>query len=154
MTKRMGKSNRKVQLLQLMTSRHATAESRDDFKAASLAGEACVSIVWFYRLVGKKFRRLRSSLPGGRGTSETLISKLRKEIKELRAKVKELREEYKASIKGKISEAIRMIELLDKENRFLRERVADLEKRLNEEKLIISVGDEDLVVSQQQGINV
>lgn len=154
MSKRMDKSDRKDQMLRLITSRYATAESRDDFKAASLAGEACVSVVWFYRLVGKEFRKLRGSLPGGRGTSETLISKLRKEVKELRAKVRELREEYKASIKGKVSEAIRMIELLDKENRFLRERVADLEKRLNEEKLIVSIGDEGLVASQQQGVNV
>jgi chromosome segregation ATPase len=137
-----------------MTSRYATAEGQNDFNAASLASEACISVVWFYSMVGKEFRKLRRNLPGGRGSSETFISKLRKEISELQAQVRELREKYEASIKGKVSEAVRMIELLDKENRVLRERVADLEKRLNDEKLIVSIGDEDLIDSQQTGLNV
>lgn len=144
MSERMIRSDRKDHLLRLITSRHAAAESRDDFKAVSLAGESCVSVVWFYRLVGKEFRKLRASLPLGKGRGEMTVAKLRKEIKDLREQVREWREKYKAGIKGKVTEAIRMIELLDKENRFLRERVVQLEKRLNAEKLIISAGDEDL----------
>lgn len=134
---RMGKEERRDQLLHLLSTRYARARSQADFTAASLACEVNISVVWFYKLVGKQFRKLRGQLPGPVPSDETLIASLRKEIAELRARMRKLKDKYELSIKEKLAGAIRHIELLDKENRMLRETVAVLEKRLAENKLVI-----------------
>jgi hypothetical protein len=137
MRERMSKADRRDQLSQVMLTRYGKAQSQADFTAASLAQEAGVSEVWFYVLVGKQFRKLKSNLPGPVTSSETLVAKLRKEVAELRNQLRELKAKYEVSIKEKLAEAIRLIELLDKENRILREKVAALEKRLIDDKLVI-----------------
>jgi hypothetical protein len=137
MRERMDKEDRKDQLSRIMLSRYAEAQSQADFTAASLAHDAGVSAVWFYTLVGKQFRKLRAQLPGPILPEETLIAKLRKEIVELHTQLRKLKEKYEVSIKERLAEAIRHIELLDKENRMLRERLKSFEDRLSENKLVI-----------------
>lgn len=146
---RMDKEDRRDQLSHIMLARYAEARSQADFTAASLACEAGISAVWFYILVGKQFTKLRAQLPGPISSDETLIAKLRKEIAELHAQLKKLKYKYEASIKEKLAEAIRHIELLDKENRMLRETVTALEKRLSNNKLVIftTVDDSTIVPS-------
>jgi hypothetical protein len=137
MRERLGKSERRNHLSRVLLIRHAEAQSQEEFTAASLACEAGVSRVWFYTLVGEEFKNLRASLPGRVTSGETLVAKLRKDIVGLRTQLKDLKAKYEASIKEKLAEAIRHIELLDKENRMLRETVAALEKRLGDNKLVI-----------------
>lgn len=140
MSTRKGREERREQLLRVMADKHAEARSQADFTAASLASEAGVSTVWFYTLVGKQFRRLRSKLPGPIRPDETLVARLRKEVAGLRGRLKELKAKYEKTIKERLAEAIRHIELLDDENRLLREKVAFLEKRLADEKVVIYTG--------------
>lgn len=132
MSERMRKDDRREHLLHIMQTRYERAQSPSDFTAASLAYEAGVSVVWFYTLVGKQFKKLRASLPGGIPSEETIVTKLRKEITILSSQLKDLKAKYEASIKEKFAEAINHIELLDGENRMLREKVAILERRLSE----------------------
>lgn len=131
MTK-VSKAKRRAQLLEVMYARHEQARKQADFCADMVAAEAGVSRVYFYLLVGKEFRDLRGRLPGKRRPSRDVIATLHREIKELRAQLFELRLRYESSIKEKIAEAIRHIELLDEENKMLRDRVAMLEQRLDE----------------------
>lgn len=133
----MSMEDRRDQLLRILMVRYEEAQSQADFTAVSLARESGISRVWFYALVGKQFRNLRATLPGSIKSDETLVVKLRKEIAELRAQLKELRAKYESGIKEKFAEAIRHIELLDQENRMLRETLTVLEKRLNDDKLVI-----------------
>jgi hypothetical protein len=135
---RMSKEERREQLSQIMLTRYAEARSQGDFKAVSLASEAGVSPVRFYNLVGEQFRKLRAQLPGPILPVDSLINKLRQEVAELHAQVRELKRKYEASLREKFAEAIRHIELLDRENRMLRETVTALEKRLGEHTLVIS----------------
>ena len=125
---RLSKADRKEQLSGLLRARHARAKSQKDFTAASLASEGGVSAVWFYELVGDQFIILRATLPGPITSDETLVAKLRKEIELLRIQLREFKARHEASIKEKLAGAISHIELLEKENRMLRERVAYLEK--------------------------
>lgn len=142
MSERLGKAERKDRLTSLLRDRHARAKDQKDFTAASLASEAGVSPVWFYKLVGDRFIELRATLPGPIISGETLVAKLRKEVRRLRSRVRELKAKYEASIKEKLAGAISHIELLETENRMLRERVAYLEKCLIIDKVDISSGSE------------
>jgi regulator of replication initiation timing len=99
--------------------------------------------VWFYKLVGDQFIKLRAGLPGPITSGGTLVTKLRKEVADLRAQLRDLRAKYEASIKEKLAAAIRHIEFLDEENRMLREEVAHLRKRLNESKVVITPASQD-----------
>lgn len=139
MKERMSKEERVRKLSLIMSARHAEARDQAVFTAASLASQAGISVVWFYLLVGKEFKTLRAQLPGSIPSEEVLIVRLKREVAELNDKLRTLKARYEASIKEKLAEAIRHIELLDKENRMLRETVAALEKRLNDNTLVISV---------------
>jgi hypothetical protein len=134
---RLTRADRVDQLLLILQDRYSEAQSQGDFTARSLSREAGVSVVWFYALVGRQFKVLRSNLKGPILSDESLVNKLRREVERLRNKSKELKAKYEASLKEKLFEAIRHIELLDGENRLLRERVARLEKRLDDCKLIV-----------------
>jgi FtsZ-binding cell division protein ZapB len=127
---RMSRADRTDLALRVLQDKYAKAASQSDFTAKILAAANGISVVWFYILVGKEYRRLRSSLPGGIPPETTVIGRLRERVKSLEAELKELKDRYKVSLRDKIAEAIRHIELLDKENRALRERVAQLEKSL------------------------
>ena len=139
----MDREERRDQLFRLLRRRYAEARSQGDFTAASLAREAGVSAVWFYALVGDQFRRLRVQLPGSITSAESLVARLRRKIAELQGKVKELNAKYELRIQENIAGAIRHIELLDDEIRVLRERVAALEKRLADGRLVITVDGSD-----------
>ena len=152
MRRRMSKEDRRNQLMHIMRTRHAEAQSQADFIAETLAGEGGVSAVWFYSLVGKQFRKLRAELLGSIPSDETLIAKLRKEIAELHAQLRKLKDKYEVSIKEKLAKAIRHIELLDKENRMLREQVADLEKRLSNYNLVVASVEYNTVVPSNDPI--
>jgi len=134
---RSGKEDTKDHLSSILQRRFAQARCQKDFTAASLASEGGVSAVWFYKLVSDQFIKLRASLPGSITSSDTLVTKLRKEVAGLRTQLRELKAKYEASIKEKLAAAIRHIERLDEENRMLREEVAYLKKRLGEGKIVI-----------------
>lgn len=129
---RMSTTKRRTQLLGIMEAHHARAGTRADFSADAIAAEAGVSRVRFYVLVGQEFQQLRGRLPGGRRPGRGVIASLRRELKAAREQIKELRRRYESALKEKFAEAVRHIELLDEENRTLREQVAILERRLNE----------------------
>src|SRR5947209_15986640 len=134
---RMSREDRTAQVLKVVRGKYSEAKSQSDFTAGALAAASGISIVWFYLLAGKEFRRLRSSLPGPIAPEETVLRKFRLRVKCLEGEIKELKARYKASLTEKFAEAIRHIELLDKENRQLRERVTQLEKRLNEASITL-----------------
>jgi hypothetical protein len=153
MRERMGKEDRRDQLSHIMLARYTKSQSQADFTAASLASEAGISTVWFYALAGKQFMKLRAKLPGPIPSGETLVTRLRKEIAGLRTQLKDLKAKYESSIKEKLAEAIRHIELLDKENRMLRENVTALEKRLSDSKLVIFIeAHKDTIVPSKNQI--
>jgi hypothetical protein len=141
----MDREERRDQLFRLLRRRYGEAHSQADFTAASLACEAGVSAVWLYALVGEQFRRLRAQLPGPITSAESPVSRLRREIAELQGKLKELNAKYEFRIQENIAGAIRHIELLDGENRMLRERVAALEKQLADGKLVITIEGSDSI---------
>lgn len=143
MSAQSGKEDTKDHLSSILQRRFAQAQSQKDYTAASLASEGGVSAVWFYHLVGDQFIKLRARLPGPITSSDTLVTKLRKEVARLRAQLRDLKARYESSIKEKLAAAIRHIELLDEENRMLREEVAHLRKRLNESKVVITPDSQD-----------
>jgi hypothetical protein len=89
-------------------------------------------VVWFYELVGEEYRKMRASLPGAPAVNDDSVISLRREIVCLRAQLRGLKAKYEEKLKAKLAKAIRQIELLDSENRMLREKVALLESRLYE----------------------
>lgn len=137
MSERMSSERRREQLMQVMRIMFANAQHQGDFTAKKIACEAGVSVVLFYRLVGKDFKELRSQLDGPRRPAETVISKLKGQIKELRKQVRELKSRLKATVLAEISEAIRLIEHLDEENRVLRSEIKMLRQRLAESEIIV-----------------
>jgi regulator of replication initiation timing len=137
MKERMPSDKRREQLLQVMGALFEKARTQADFTAQKIAGEADISAVLFYRLVGERFKELRSQLDGPRRPKETVIGKLKGQVKELRAQVRELKARLKAAALGEIAEAIRLIEGLDEENRMLRSEVRMLRRRLAEGGVVI-----------------
>jgi regulator of replication initiation timing len=134
---RMTSEKRREQLLQLMQELFKKARTQSDFTAKKIAGEAGVSVVLFYRLVGVDFKELRSQLDGPRYPPATVIGKLKTQLKELRRQVRELKANLKAAALAEIAEAIRFIERLDEENRMLRSEVKLLRRRFAENEEII-----------------
>lgn len=113
------------------------AKTQSDFTAANVAGKAGVSVVRFYRLVGSEFKELRSQLEGPRRPAETVIGRLKGQIKELRKEIRELKAKLKAAAPAGIAESVRTIERLDEENRMLRSEVKMLRRRLEEGEVVI-----------------
>lgn len=137
MTKRMTSEERREQLLNVMKGLFEKARTQSDFTARKIVGEAGVSAVLFYRLVGKEFKELRSQLDGPRRPAQTVISKLKGQVRELRKQVRELKARLKAAALAEVAEAIRCIERLDEENRMLRSEVKMLRRRLAESEVVI-----------------
>ena len=137
MTQRLTSEKRREQLLLVMAAMFEKSRTQSDFTAQKIAREAGVSVVLLYRLVGEKFKELRSQLGGPRRPPATVISKLKTQVKELRRQVRELKAKLKAAALAEITEAIRLIECLDEENRMLRSEVKMLRQRLAESEVII-----------------
>lgn len=137
MTIRMTSEKRREQLLLLMQELFKKARTQSDFTAKIIAGEAGVSVVLFYRLVGGDFKELHSQLDGPRRPPATVIGKLKTQLKELRRQVRGLKARLKTAVLAEIAEAIRLIERLDEENRMLRSEVKMLRQRLAENEVII-----------------
>jgi regulator of replication initiation timing len=136
MTQRMSLVERRRSVLKIMREMHKTAKNQDEFTPKKAAQNAGISVVWLYHLVGKEFRKLRSQLEGPRRPIETVISRLKAQIKALKKEVRELKAKLKAVAVEQIAEAIRMIELLDSENRMLRAEIKMLRQRLDESDVI------------------
>lgn len=136
MKERMSSDERRGQLLQVMGVMFEQARTQADFTASRIAGEAGVSVVLFYRLVGERFKELRSQLDGPRRPVGTVISRLKGQVKELRRQVRELKARLKVAALGEIAEAIRLIERLDEENRMLRSEIKLLRQRLAEGEVV------------------
>lgn len=129
---RLRRSERRDQMLRLLNLRWEKAGCAAEFRAQLLAGELGISVVWFYVLVGEEYRRLRASLPGAPAINDDSITGLRREVERLRDELRKLKAKYEEKLRAKLAKAIRHIELLDSENRMLREKVALLESRLYE----------------------
>jgi AraC-like DNA-binding protein len=136
MKQRMRVDERRRVVLKIMREMHANVNNQEDFTALKVAKKAGISVVWLYRLVGKEFSELRSLLEGPRHPTGTVISKLKNQITSLRKEVRELKAKLKAAASEQLTEAIRMIELLDAENRMLRAEVKMLRQRLAESEVI------------------
>jgi regulator of replication initiation timing len=141
MKERMSSDKRREQLLQVMGAMFEKARTQADFTAMKIVDEAGVSAVLFYRLVGERFKELRSQLDGPRRPEGTVVAKLKAQVKELQRQVRELKARLKAAALGEITEAIRMIERLDEENRMLRSEVKMLRRRLAEGEVVIILPD-------------
>lgn len=141
MKERMSSDKRREQLLLVMGAMFEKARTQADFTAKKIVDEAGVSAVLFYRLVGEKFKELRSQLDGPRRPKGTVIARLKAQVKELRRQVRELKARLKAAALGEIAEAIRMIEGLDEENRMLRSEVKMLRRRLAEGEVVVILPD-------------
>jgi predicted transcriptional regulator len=137
MTVRMKADERRNELLRIMREEYAGAKNQMEFTAAKVAGKAGVSVVWFYRKVGPEFQELRAQLEGPRRPKGTVISKLKGQIASLKKEVRELKASLKVAVLEQIAEAVRMIEMLDAENRMLRGEVKMLRQRLNESEIVI-----------------
>jgi regulator of replication initiation timing len=133
----MPSEKRREQLLQIMGAMFEKARTQADFTAQKIAGEASVSAVLFYRLVGERFKELRSQLEGPRRPEGTVIARLKGQVKELRRQVRELKLRLKGAALAEIAEAIMVIEGLDEENRMLRSEVKMLRRRLAEGDVVI-----------------
>lgn len=128
----MRRSERRDQLLRHLSLKRERADCAEEFRAPLLARESGVSVVWFYRLVGEEYRSMRASLPGAPAVNEDSVISLRREVGRLRTQLRGLKARYEEKLRAKLAKAIKHIELLDRENRFLREKVTQLEERLNE----------------------
>jgi regulator of replication initiation timing len=133
----MPSDERRAQIQQVMLMLYEKAQSQADFTAVKIAGEAGVSVVLFYRLVGGEFKELRSQLEGPRRPAGTVISTLKSQVKELRRQIRELKTRLKATALEEIAEAIRMIERLDDENRMLRSEISLLRRRMVESEQVV-----------------
>ncbi len=128
----MRRSERRDQLLRMLKLRWERAGCAAEFRAQPLSRELGISVVWFYALVGEEYRRLRASLPGAPAVNDDSVISLRREVKRLRDELRKLKAKYEEKLRATLAKAIRHIELLDSENRMLREKVALLESRLYE----------------------
>jgi uncharacterized protein YheU (UPF0270 family) len=137
MKDRMSSDKRREQLLQVMETMFEKARTQADFTAQKIAGEAKVSTVLFYRMVGERFKELRSQLDGPRRPEGTAIGKLKGTVKDLRRQVHELKARLKGAALAEIAEAIRLIEGLDEENRMLRSEVRMLRARLTQGEVVV-----------------
>lgn len=116
MRERMSAEKRREQLLRVMKAVFADARTQTDFTAQKVARAGNVSVILLYRSVGKEFKELRAQLDGPRPDDTSLLNKLKKQVKELRRRVRELEDKLRA----KVAEVVRVMELLDEENRMLR----------------------------------
>lgn len=132
----MKSDERREAALKIMREFHAGVARQEDFTARIVAQKAGISVVWLYRLVGQEFCELRSQLEGPRHPKETVINRLKKQISALRKEVLQLKAKLKHAAADQISQAIRLIELLDSENRMLRSEVKMLRERLAESEVI------------------
>lgn len=116
----------------MLNLRWEKADCVAEFRAQQLARELGVSVVWFYTLVGEEYKKMRASLPSGPAVNDDSVTSLRREVKLLGDELQGLKSKYGEKLRAKLAKAIRHIELLDSENRMLRERVAYLESKLYE----------------------
>lgn len=132
MTQRLSTQERKHQLLDLLHTVFAEAQTQRDFAAAQLARQAGISGVLFYRLVGPEYQALKCQLPGLRQAPETELSTLRKEVVQLREALQEVHTQLRQQSAEDYHEALRLIEQLEQENLALRGEVQLLQQRLME----------------------
>lgn len=133
MRERMSAEKRREQLLRVMKMVFAEAKTQADFTAQKVARACGVSVVLLYRSVGKEFKELRAQLDGPRPDDISLLNKLKGQVKELRRRVRELEEKLRA----KVAEVVRVMELLDEENRMLRADLKLLRQRIAESEVAI-----------------
>lgn len=133
MRERMSAEKRREHLLRIMKAVFAEARTQSDFTAQKVAHAGGVSVVLLYRSVGKELKGLRGQLQGPRPDDTTLLNKMKGRIKELRRRVRELEDKLKA----KVAEVVRVIELIDGENRMLRSELMLLRQRLAESEVAL-----------------
>jgi regulator of replication initiation timing len=133
MRERMSAEKRREQLLRVMKAVFADATTQTDFTAQKVARAGDVSVVLLYRSVGKEFKELRAQLDGPRPDDTSLLNKLKRQVKELRRRVRALEDKLRA----KVAEVVRVMELLDEENRMLRADSKLLRQRLAESEVAV-----------------
>jgi hypothetical protein len=133
----MKSAERREQLLRIMNELFLTARVQADFTASVIAEKANVSMVLVYRLIGTEFKELRGRLAGPRRSPSTLDAALRREIAGLRKQLGILKAQHETDIREAVAGAIRVIEEVEEENRRLQNRCEQLERRLNENELVV-----------------
>lgn len=139
----MRKDDRHAHLLSVMREMRAGASRQTEFTAKAVAERASVSVVTLYKVAGEEFKQMRTGLEGGRRTPDAELAELRRENEELRRENRELKEGRRATDLEELAGAIEMIELLDEDNRILRERIALLERRLGESVEVVMLADDE-----------
>src|SRR6266487_4926732 len=129
----MKADERRTKLLEIMHGLHQKAQSQADFRAPQIAESARISTVWFYKLVRPEFQALRAQLPGPRLTHDEELSRLRREVADLHQKLQEAQHKLRTTAVEELDEAILLLERYEKENNHLRQQVALLKKRLDDE---------------------
>lgn len=136
MTQRMSSAERRRSVLRTMREMHKSAKNQDEFTAKKIAQKEGISVVWFYHLARKEFRKLKAQLDGPLRPKKTVISRLKAQVRALKQEVRELKAKLKAAALEEIAEAIRMIESLDAENRMLRAEIKMLRQRIAESEVV------------------
>jgi hypothetical protein len=145
MKQRMKADERREEVLKIMREAHADPGGREGFTAKKLAKKSGISVVWFHHLVGAEFKAIKSGMEGNRPPPEVVIEELEGEITALRGEIRDVKAKLKVQALGEATEMIRMIELLDAENRILRGVVRELQQRVREaENAPLLVGHLDL----------
>jgi hypothetical protein len=125
-------SDRHAHLLSVMREMRAGARRQTEFTARAVAEKASVSPATLYDVAGEEFKEMRSKLEGGCHPPDGELAALRRENEELRRENRELKEDRRVTNLEELAGAIEMIEMLDEDNRILRDRVELLERRLAE----------------------
>lgn len=146
MGERMSREDRRDQLINIMQSKYQDAKTTADFKAEDIASAAKISVVWVYKLVGTEYANLREGIPGS-SPKKNQVSELKRKNRELLRQINEMNERRRESFGAMLEEAISQIELLDSENRMLREDNHKLRTRLTQSSLIFNAPNEIEVIN-------
>ena len=110
----------------------AQAQNKSEFTATIIAEKCGVTKIRIHQLVNVEYKKLRSTLKGKAKSPPSHELKLKRENADIKANLRHLKSQHKQEIQTELSEAIKLIELLDSDNRKLLEHVRILELKLAE----------------------
>lgn len=137
MPQRMKAEERREQLLALMTHLQQQAQTQGDFTAELVAKAAGISTVLLYRYAGAECQAIALAMLGIHRVRDEVMSDLRRENGVLQQQLQEAKAQLRATALSELDEAIRMIELLEEENLYLRGEVKRLRKQLEEKTHVV-----------------
>ncbi len=131
----IGSNEKKAQLLAVMRAHRERATCVNEFTRIAIAQEAGVTPQYVSMLIGPEYHAAAEGLTGKRKASETLLRRALEENKRLRRELENARHRLEDLNRNSIDEALRLIDQLDEDNRYLRGRVRILEQRLREREI-------------------